>query len=196
MQDASTRSSHSNAYFYGFCCIKKIVLFDTLIKQLKVVENKHEQNQEEENEEEKKQNKVESLKMKALLYIEENLEKYDQKKIENLPQNLRQNIDELRRSNKDILSVLAHELGHFQHSHVLFGMLISWAHTFLFFWLFSFMIFNDNLYFSFGFDKQSSFIGLLLFSMIYQPFEHLIGFLMNFLTRHFEYQAGIQKKKK
>jgi len=31
--DGSTRSNHSNAYFYGFCKNKRIVLFDTLIEQ-------------------------------------------------------------------------------------------------------------------------------------------------------------------
>lgn len=31
--DASKRSSHSNAFFYGFCGNKRIVLFDTLIEQ-------------------------------------------------------------------------------------------------------------------------------------------------------------------
>lgn len=32
--DASKRSSHSNAYFYGFFKNKRIVLFDTLIQQV------------------------------------------------------------------------------------------------------------------------------------------------------------------
>jgi len=32
--DGSTRSSHSNAYFYGFWKYKRIVLFDTLLKQM------------------------------------------------------------------------------------------------------------------------------------------------------------------
>lgn len=31
--DGSKRSAHSNAYFYGFCNNKRIVLYDTLIKQ-------------------------------------------------------------------------------------------------------------------------------------------------------------------
>jgi STE24 endopeptidase len=32
--DGSTRSAHSNAYFYGFFKNKRIVLYDTLIKQV------------------------------------------------------------------------------------------------------------------------------------------------------------------
>ena len=38
VMDGSTRSAHSNAYFYGFGNNKRIVLFDTLIKQLDVRE--------------------------------------------------------------------------------------------------------------------------------------------------------------
>jgi STE24 endopeptidase len=34
--DGSKRSAHSNAYFYGFCNNKRIVLFDTLIKQTNI----------------------------------------------------------------------------------------------------------------------------------------------------------------
>jgi Zn-dependent protease with chaperone function len=33
------------------------------------------------------------------------------------------------------------------------------------------------------------FIGLTLFSFIFEPAGHLIGFLINVLSRHFEYQA-------
>lgn len=33
--DASKRSSHSNAYYFGFCNNKRIVLFDTLLEQHK-----------------------------------------------------------------------------------------------------------------------------------------------------------------
>jgi STE24 endopeptidase len=36
--DGSRRSAHSNAYFYGFFKSKRIVLFDTLIKQVKLPE--------------------------------------------------------------------------------------------------------------------------------------------------------------
>ena len=35
IMDGSTRSAHSNAYFYGFGNNKRIVLFDTLVKQMK-----------------------------------------------------------------------------------------------------------------------------------------------------------------
>ena len=31
--DGSKRSSHSNAYFFGMCCMKRLVLYDTLIEK-------------------------------------------------------------------------------------------------------------------------------------------------------------------
>merc|ERR1719210_2759022 len=36
--DGSKRSGHSNAYMYGFCSNKRIVLFDTLMEQMNVEE--------------------------------------------------------------------------------------------------------------------------------------------------------------
>ena len=36
--DGSTRSAHSNAYFYGFFKNKRIVLFDTLLDQVELEE--------------------------------------------------------------------------------------------------------------------------------------------------------------
>jgi STE24 endopeptidase len=38
--DGSTRSAHSNAYFYGFFKNKRIVLFDTLVNQVDTAELK------------------------------------------------------------------------------------------------------------------------------------------------------------
>merc|ERR1719410_3028152 len=48
--DGSKRSSHSNAYFYGFYKFKRIVLFDTL---LEIEERKKTENREDEDKDEK-----------------------------------------------------------------------------------------------------------------------------------------------
>ncbi|KAH8044293.1 hypothetical protein JL722_14771 [Aureococcus anophagefferens] len=67
MVDGSKRSGHSNAYMYGFFKSKRIVLFDTLLKQM---------------------------------------------------------------TNEEIVGVLAHELGHWAHGHVLFSFCFSQAYIF------------------------------------------------------------------
>ena len=38
VMDASKRSGHSNAYFVGFGATKRVVLFDTLVEQMKTEE--------------------------------------------------------------------------------------------------------------------------------------------------------------
>jgi len=124
--DGSTRSSHSNAYFYGFWKNKRIVLYDTLLQQV---------------------------------------------------------------DKKGILAILAHELGHWKLNHNLWNMIISEAQLFVFFFFFGMMINSADLYTSFGFTTQPVFIGLTLFSFVYEPAAHLLGFLMNVLSRRFEYQA-------
>jgi STE24 endopeptidase len=126
--DGSTRSSHSNAYFYGFWKNKRIVLYDTILQQL------------------------------------------DQ---------------------EGILAVLAHELGHWALNHNLLNLVLSEINIFVYFYLFATMIDSADLYASFGFsgDSRPVLIGLTLFSFIFEPAGHFIGFVMNVLSRRFEYQA-------
>lgn len=193
--DASTRSSHSNAYFFGFFCIKRIVLYDTLIKQMKKTSDPLEEAREE-NKGEKKIDSLEDISVKS---VEENLEMYENEEIEKVPASLRKKIEILRKGNQDIVAVMAHELGHYQLSHNLKGMVIGWTQMLAFFWLFSKMVHDKNVYASFGFHTQPAFIGLILFSLLYSPVDHLLGFLMNVLTRRFEYEADkfatVDKKK-
>merc|ERR1712002_736426 len=59
--EGSKRSSHSNAYFYGFFKFKRIVLFDTLLEESERIKLKTEEdiNKEEGEEEEKEENEEE-----------------------------------------------------------------------------------------------------------------------------------------
>merc|ERR1719369_1169890 len=53
----SKRSSHSNAYFYGFFKFKRIVLFDTLLEEAERLKLKTDEDKEEEKEDEKDESK-------------------------------------------------------------------------------------------------------------------------------------------
>merc|ERR1712007_148934 len=55
--EGSKRSSHSNAYFYGFFKFKRIVLFDTLLEESERLKLKTEDDKEEEKEDEKDESK-------------------------------------------------------------------------------------------------------------------------------------------
>jgi len=128
--DGSTRSAHSNAYLYGFFNNKRIVLYDTLLKQCK------------ENEEE-------------------------------------------------IVAVLAHELGHWKEWHTLSNFFLSQILTFTQFAMFTVIRNTQGLYSSFGFaaSERPALISLMLFQLVISPLDTVLGFLMNVLSRRFEYQA-------
>ncbi|KAI9889813.1 MAG: hypothetical protein M1814_004915 [Vezdaea aestivalis] len=91
---------------------------------------------------------------------------------------------------QEIVAVLGHELGHWSLSHTtkLFG--ISQLHLFYIFTLFSVFIKNQSLYQSFGFHEEYPIvIGFVLFSDILAPFDTLVKFGMNVLSRKFEFEA-------
>lgn len=72
-----------------------------------------------------------------------------------------------------ILAVVGHELGHWKLNHTIKNIVISFAHMFIIFYLFGFVLYSDHqIYESFGFyDKSRGFIiiGLILFSNVYGP---------------------------
>jgi STE24 endopeptidase len=91
---------------------------------------------------------------------------------------------------KEVLAVLAHELGHWKLGHTtsLFG--ISQAHLLYVFSLFSVFINNKSLYEAFGFhDAYPIMAGFILFSDALAPMDTVIKLLMNILSRRFEFQA-------
>lgn len=125
--DASTRSSHSNAFFVGLPWAKRIVLFDTIIEKL---------------------------------------------------------------SQPEILSVLAHELGHWKLLHTTQSLIALQLALVLQFVIFSAFIKNSSLYTSFGFTGQvSTLIGYILVENLATPIGALITLLENSLVRRNEYQA-------
>jgi len=90
---------------------------------------------------------------------------------------------------KGIIAILAHEIGHWKKSHTMINLFIVECYYLIFFYTFGQTINNADMYHSFGFAVQSTFIGLTLFSFIYGPVEHVFQFLMNYVSRTFEYQA-------
>ncbi|KAL5718685.1 Ste24 endopeptidase [Ranunculus cassubicifolius] len=124
--DGSTRSSHSNAYMYGFFNNKRIVLYDTLIQQCKV---------------------------------------------------------------EEVVAVLSHELGHWKLHHTTYDFVIEQIITLLQFGGFTLVRNSKELFQSFGFDTQPVLIGFVLFQHTVTPIQHLVSFVMNLVSRAFEFQA-------
>ena len=148
--DGSARSAHSNAYLYGFCNNKRIVLYDTLIQQL---------------------------------------------------------------TEEEIVSVLAHELGHWKMYHtmqgeessiftsnrdtsnqlsviLIIGFIITGVQMLVIYFLLGQFLNNDALYHAFGFSSKPTIIGVTLFlSCVWSPVSKVIGFLMNMYSRKNEFEG-------
>ena len=94
-------------------------------------------------------------------------------------------------SDEDVVAVLGHELGHWKLNHTSFNLLITQVLLFSNFYLYGMVMNSDAMYASFGFADHGKpvVIGLFLFSMLLSPFDHCIGFAMNYLSRKFEYEA-------
>lgn len=124
--DGSKRSTKANAYFSGLGAKKRIVLFDTLIKDLSV---------------------------------------------------------------KEIVAVLAHEIGHYKRKHTLSMIAISIMQMGVMFYVLSLFINMPELSQAIGAKNHSIHIALIVFSILYSPLSFIIGIFMNVFSRKNEYEA-------
>lgn len=92
-------------------------------------------------------------------------------------------------SNEEIVSVLAHEIGHYKKKHVIQGLIISLIQTGVVLFIFSLLIDNPYLSKALGVEDPNFHIGLVAFGILYSPVSFLLGIFMNILSRKNEYQA-------
>ncbi len=131
--DGSKRSTKANAYFSGLGPKKRIVLFDTLIKD---------------------------------------------------------------HTTKELVAVLAHEIGHYKKKHTIKSMGISLIHSAIIFYLLGVFINYDVLSKALGGEQASFHLGILAFGLLYSPISTLLGILSNVISRKHEYQADAFAAKK
>ena len=130
VMDGSKRSAHANAYFTGFGAAKRVVFYDTLLKQL---------------------------------------------------------------TPDEVDAVLAHELGHFRHKHIvqriamLFGL--SLGALWLLGWLSQQVWFYSGLGVQVQLNAPNDALALLLFLMVVPVFSYFISPLSAHLSRRHEFQA-------
>ena len=90
---------------------------------------------------------------------------------------------------EEIVAVLAHEVGHYKKKHIVFNLFASILVTGLTLYILSIFISNPLLSNALGVEKHSFHVGLIAFGLLYSPISEVTGFLMNYLSRVFEYQA-------
>lgn len=210
--EGSKRSSHSNAYFYGFHKNKRIVLFDTLLEDYVSTSEKEEKKKKEEATESSTESASQPLIAEETTDSassagndpdkkvdhqdgEKNNESKESDNSEN--DNTAKEGEEKKESrktgcnNEEVLAVLAHELGHWKLSHNLKNLVIGQVNTLLSFMVFGLLMNNEHLFIAFGFvDCRPTLIGLvIIFQFIFSPYNELLSFVLTVLSRHFEFEA-------
>ncbi len=89
----------------------------------------------------------------------------------------------------EIVAVLAHEIGHYKHKHVLKNYIFSLPGTLLMFFLLGIILKNDVFAQALGLQSASFHINLLVFGMLFTPISIITGLISNILSRKYEYQA-------
>jgi len=89
----------------------------------------------------------------------------------------------------ELVTVLAHEIGHYKKKHILKGMLISIVHAGIMFFLLSLFISNKGLFEAFYVQNVSVYAGLIFFGMLYSPIEMILSIFMQIFSRKHEYEA-------
>ena len=89
----------------------------------------------------------------------------------------------------EVVTVLAHEMGHFKKRHIWKMMAISILQTGLVFFLLSLFLNNPGLFEAFGMENLSIYASLFFFAFLYSPISTLLSVLFNIMLRSHEYEA-------
>jgi STE24 endopeptidase len=94
-----------------------------------------------------------------------------------------------RLSGTEIEAVLAHELGHFKHRHVMKRIVTTFAMSLGFLWLLGLLMQTSWFYEGLGVSTPSTALALLLFFMVLPVFSFLLSPLMSAYSRKHEFEA-------
>ncbi|GAF93875.1 unnamed protein product [marine sediment metagenome] len=89
----------------------------------------------------------------------------------------------------ELVSILAHEIGHYKKKHILKSMLASILTTGLMFFILSLFINNRGLFEAFRMQDLSIYASIIFFGFLYAPIETIISLVKNCLSRKYEYSA-------
>lgn len=89
----------------------------------------------------------------------------------------------------ELVSVLAHEIGHYKKKHIIQSMVVSIVQTAIIFFLLSIFLKSEGLFDAFLMDEMSVYAGLLFFSLLYTPVDIVLSMIMQYISRKHEYEA-------
>lgn len=94
-----------------------------------------------------------------------------------------------KHSDEELVSVLAHEVGHFKKKHILLSMILTIFQLGIMCYLFELCMSYDLIANALGSSTMNFHIGIIAFSFLYSPVGLIIGVLMNILSRKNEFEA-------
>jgi len=89
----------------------------------------------------------------------------------------------------EIVSVLAHEMGHYKKRHVFKMMAASILQMGIMFYILSLFLNNRGLFAAFSMENISIYASLIFFGFLYSPISMLLGIVFNYFSRRHEYEA-------
>ncbi|UCF85337.1 MAG: M48 family metallopeptidase [Desulfobacteraceae bacterium] len=90
---------------------------------------------------------------------------------------------------RQLVSILAHEMGHYKKKHILKSIVISILTTGLMFYILSLFINNRELFAAFKMQEISVYASLLFFGFLYSPIQMVLSIFGNMISRGHEYDA-------
>lgn len=94
-----------------------------------------------------------------------------------------------KHSTEELTAVFAHEVGHYKKRHIYLSTILSILQMGLMLYLLSLMILNSEVSWAMGGELTSIHLNILAFGILYAPVSHILGLLMNALSRKNEYEA-------
>ncbi len=88
-----------------------------------------------------------------------------------------------------LVTIVAHEIGHYKKKHLLTGLVLSILHAGMLFYLLSIFIRQSGMFRAFYLEHSSIYAGLVIFGLLYAPIEMLLSILIQCHSRRNEYEA-------
>ena len=89
----------------------------------------------------------------------------------------------------EIVSIIAHEVGHYKLKHIYTGIILSAVQSGIMFYIMSLFLLNEELFSVFKMDNLSIYASLLFFSMLYAPISMILGVFFSIISRKNEFSA-------
>ncbi|MCS5639851.1 MAG: M48 family metallopeptidase [Candidatus Marinimicrobia bacterium] len=94
-----------------------------------------------------------------------------------------------KHTTEEIVSVVAHEVGHFKKKHIIFGTTLGVLQAGVMLFIFNLIMSDSALFAVFGVSKVSVHAGMIFFAMLFTPVNLLTSIFTTALSRRNEFQA-------